>query len=259
MRDLTSLQHDFVQALRDPEASAGALASLAGDATTGTRGLAIYRANMAAAADKALAAAFPVTRQLLGDGFAALAHAYQHAHPSASGDLGEFGDALPAFVAAFEPTRSLPWLPDLARLELAAHQAYGAADAPAWDATTLAAVAPQDEPRLRFALAPGLAVIPSAWPVVRLWSVHQAGFAGEPSVDWDATEHALVAREGFAVTVHAVSADEAAFLARTLAGAALGDAVDAALQAESAFDLGALLGRLFAAGLVCGFTLEELP
>jgi hypothetical protein len=226
-----------------------------GDALVDAR-LAIYRANMVAAADKALSSAYPVIRQALGaEFFHGLAREYQRATPSTSGDLGEFGATFDAFLAAFEHTQALPWLPDLARLEWAAHRAYGAADAPEWDAATLAAVDPARQAEIRFHWVPGLAVIRSAYPVVHVWTIHQPGHDGDFGVDWSIAETALVARDGLAVTVSASSAADAAFLEAALAGAPLGEAAAATLRLHPDFDLGALLGRAVANRSICGFTL----
>ena len=256
MPELHDFQADFGAALRD-RASAPAMARwLAGDEAVVEGRLAIYRANMVAAADKALSAAYPVIRQVVGaEFFHALAREYQRRTPSTSGDLGEFGATLAAFVAEFEHTQSLPYLPDLARLEWAAHRAYGAADARNWDAATLASVAPDRQSAIRFDWSPGLAAVASAYPIVRIWSLHQPGFDGEFSVDWTRAETALVARDGFAVTVTECGAADADFLRAALAGAPLGEAAAAALERHPDFDLGALLGRALAQRLICGFTL----
>jgi hypothetical protein len=256
MAELLALQAGFATALRDADATPATARWLVGDAALLERRLAIYRANMVASADKALTAACPVLRQVVGaEFFHALARAYQRAHPSASGDLGDFGAGFPDFLAAFEHTRSLPYLPDLARLEWAAHRAYGAADAVPWDPAALSAVDPDRQEQIRFTWSPGLAVVESAYPVVRIWTIHQPGHAGEFQVDWDAAERALVARDGFAVTVAAIGPGDAAFLVASLAGARLGDAAAAALQADPLFDLATLLGRAIRSQLVCGFTL----
>ena len=256
MPELLAVQSDFAAALRDAGRTAQAGRWLAGDAGHVDRRVAIYRANMVAAADKALSAAYPVIRQVVDDEFFhGLAREHQRATPSASGDLNEFGAGFAEFVAGFEHTRSLPYLRDLARLEWAAHRAYGAADAPAWDAAVLGAVEPGAQSGIRFEWSPGLAVIDSAWPIVRIWTIHQPGYAGEFSVDWDRSETALVARDGFAVTVDECGDADAAFLAASLAGACLGDAAAATLQQHAEFDLGALLGRALAARLICGLTL----
>ena len=256
MAELLALQSDFASALRDAGRTAATGRWLAGDAGHVDRRVAIYRANMVAAADKALSAAYPVTRQVVGDEFFhGLAREYQRGTPSTSGDLNDFGATFAGFLARFEHTQSLPYLPDLARLEWAAHRAYGAADAPAWDAGTLGAVEPERQAEIRFQWSPGLAIVASGYPVVRIWTIHQPGYDGEFSVDWERAETALVARDGFAVTVSECGAGDAAFLGASLDGAPLGDAAATALQRHPEFDLGALLGRALPARLICGFTL----
>jgi hypothetical protein len=255
MTELSDFQEGFGAALRDRAQTPALQRWLAGDADLVERRIAIYRANMAAAAQKALASAYPVLRQVVGaEFFDGLAREYQRDTPSTSGDLTGFGATFDAFVAAFEPTRALPYLPDLARLEWAVHRAYGAADAPEWDAAVLAAVEPERQADIRFQWSPGLAVVASAFPIVRIWQLHQSGQAGDFSVDWTLAQTALVARDGFAVTVADCEPADAAFLGAALSGAALGDAAAAALQAQPSFDLGGFLGRAFAARQVCGLT-----
>jgi hypothetical protein len=260
MRELEDAQRDFAAAVRDAAAAGPAIARLDGDPALVARRLAVYRANLAATADKALAGAYPVVRQAVGEAFfRGLARAYIGRYPSTGGDLAGLGDRLADFLEGFEPARHLPWLPDLARLEWAAHRAYGAADGTPWDAGVLATVAPEDQAAIRFAWAPGTAVVASAWPVVRVWTIHQPGFDGAFEVDWQVPERALVARAGLAVAVTALAPGEAVFVARSLAGVALGEAAAAALEAEPGFDLGALLARAVGAGLLRGFTLSRDP
>lgn len=260
MSELLSFQADFARALRDRERTSAMRRWLAGDADVIERRLAIYRANMVAAADKALSAAYPVVRQVVGaEFFHGLAREYQRGTPSTSGDLTGFGASFDVFLAAFEHTRPMAYLPDLARLEWAVHQAYGAADLPGWDPAALGSVEPERQAAIRLQWSPGVALVPSAWPIVRIWTIHQSGHADEFSVDWDVAETALVARDDDAVAVAACGPADAAFLAASLAGDALGDAAGATLQTHPDFDLAALLGRALAARRVCGFTLREIP
>ena len=255
MPELLRFQTDFGAALRDRARTPAVARWLAGEADAAARRLAIYRGNMVAAADKALSAAYPVIRQVVGaEFFHGLAREHQRGTPSTSGDLTGFGATFDAFLAAFEHSQALPYLPDLARLEWAAHLAYGAADAPDWDAATLAAIAPERQDAIRFQWSPGLALVRSTFPIVRIWTIHQPGFAGEFGVDWTRAETALVARDGFAVTVTGCAPADAAFIEASLAGAPLGDAASTALDRHPDFDLGALLGRAIAARLVCGAT-----
>jgi len=253
MRDLIGFQADFGAALRDRARTPALARRLAGAAELVEQRLAIYRANMVAGADKALSAAYPVIRQVVGaEFFHGLAREYQRATPSTSGDLTGFGATFDAFLAAFEHVQHLPWLPDLARLEWAAHVAYGAADAPAWDAAALAAIAPERQEAIRLRWSPGVAIVRSRYPIVRAWTIHQPGFAGEFAVDWAIEETALVARDGFVVTVNASAPADTAFIEASLAGTPLGDAAALTLEHHPDFNLGALLARAFTARLVCG-------
>jgi hypothetical protein len=258
MPELLALQHDLALALDNAAAAPRAERWLAGNAALIERRLAIYRANIAAATTKALVAAYPVIRQVVGEAFFdGLARAYQRAVPSTSGDLNDYGAAFDRFVADFPHTQSLPYLPDLARLEWAVHRAYGAEDAGACDRQALARVAPAQQPTIRFEWAAGTAIVDSRFPIARVWLIHQPGFDGEFSVDWAVRECALVSREGFRVVVTALGAADAAFIASSLAGAALGACAEAALAADVSFDLGTLLARLMASNLICGFTTDK--
>jgi hypothetical protein len=82
----------------------------------------LYRGNLASTWTKALAAAYPVIAQLVGEEFfAALAREYGRAHPSDSGDLNRFGARFEPFLRCFEHVKDLPYLPDMARLEWQLH------------------------------------------------------------------------------------------------------------------------------------------
>lgn len=258
MSALLDCQRGFAAALRDAEASSSAGRWIAGDAAVLSQRLAIYRANVAASAAKALTAAYPVLRQVVGDEFFnGLARAYLRAWPSTCGNLYDFGGEYAAFLAAFPHAQSLPYLPDLARLEWLVHRAYGAADARPWDPASLMTVAPELQGQIRFEWAAGTAVMNSAYPVARIWTIHQPGYAGEFAVDGSAAECALVARAGLRVTVTALDAGDAAFFAAALGGGTLDEAATAALNADPGFDLGALLARSIASNLICGMTHDK--
>jgi len=258
MPDLLACEHDIAGALCDTRESARAVRWLTGDAALNERRLAIYRANTAAATTKALGAAYPVIEQVLGpSAFAILARDYQRLAPSTSGDLNELGAALADVVAGHEMGQSLPYLADLARLEWAAHRAYGAADALPFDARAIAQLPAQQQATIRFVWAGGTALVASRFPIVRIWRIHQAGFDGEFSVDWSTGEVALVAREGLRVAVHAVDGGDAAFIAASLAGEPVGAAAERALANDAGFDLGRLLTWLITANVICAIHNSE--
>jgi hypothetical protein len=170
-------QQLLLRALWRRGGAAGALAGWTrGDVAAG---LAAYRGNAAALAERALEAAFPTVSLLVGaESFAALARDFWHHHPPERGDLGEWGAELPAFVGASAQLADEPYLADSARLDWRVHQATRAGDAPA-AALALERLASVDPSRLRFVLAPGAALVSSAWPIVAIWLAHQASAASD--------------------------------------------------------------------------------
>jgi Putative DNA-binding domain len=206
-------------------------------------GLAVYRSNAGAIAERALATAYPTLAALIGDAaFAALARDFWQHHPPTRGDLGEWGDELPAFIAASAQLADEPYLADSARLDWLVHRASRAADAPAAP-PDLVALASTDPAHLCLRLTPGAALLESRHPVVAIWQAHQpdvahdadrfatvrAGFAaGQADSAW-------VRREGFHVRVDTLDAPATAFVGALLAGRSLADALDVS-GAAFAFD-----------------------
>jgi hypothetical protein len=259
MSELLASQRAFAAALRDADALAPAARWLDGSPELAAKRLAIYRANVGASIAKALRAAYPVIEQIVGiEFFEALAVAHRDAHPSTSGDLNDYGATLAAYLSQFPHTQHLPYLPDLARLEWAVHRAYGAADAQAFDATALAGLSAEQQAGLRFRWAQGTALVDSAHPIVRIWQIHQAGYEGEFSVEWQAAQCALIARSGWRVDVSVLDAGDAAFVAASLhENATLARATESASAAEPGFDLGRLLGRAVSANLITHAVVDE--
>ncbi len=232
MRSLLEYQRKFSEALLSKEQSAA-------------WGMAAYRRNVFGNWSGALANAYPIVRKIVGgEFFDAMAREYAREHPSTSGDLNEFGARLPGFVAACPHTRDLPYLPDVARMEWLAHLAYYAPDAAPFDAKRLAALPAENNPELKFKLAPGSALMRSDWPLARIWEVHQDGYSGEVAVEFTPGSHrVLIYRPRWRVEVCPVSLGEYRFLAGAGRGQTLGQLVDAALELDPIFDPSAALPR----------------
>ncbi len=83
---------------------------------------------------------FDITVMALGDeAFNAFARDYVRSHALTSGDCGTYGTTFPAFLREHRQAASLPWLSDLAVVELALDQAHHAIDAEPCDFTALLA------------------------------------------------------------------------------------------------------------------------
>ncbi len=138
-----------------------------------SHGVAAYRGNAGALAERALGSAFPTIAALIGaESFAGLARHFWHEHPPVRGDVGEWGDALPAFIAASEQLAEEPYMADSARLDWAVHAATRAADVSGVWPPALDALTTTDPALLRMQLAAGAAVVGSRWPIATVWRAH---------------------------------------------------------------------------------------
>lgn len=244
---LDALQQAFGAALWASAQDAALAPLLKGD----PRRVGIYRGNLHAHWTRALASAYPVLRQLVGDEFfEALARVYGRAHPAVDPDLNRFGAALPDFLAGFAPAADHPYLPDVARLEWCVHEAWYA---PAADAApaAFAGLAPEAFEAARAVLHPSLRLQASPWATVALWRAHQAGGQDFPD-DLRAHTHALVLRPRFDVVVEVIGAAEHAALACLARGDTFGAALDAAFDVDGDFDVAAHLRRWLDGGMVVG-------
>jgi Putative DNA-binding domain len=205
-----------------------------------SQGVAAYRGNAGALAERALGSAYPTLAALIGaESFAALARHFWHEHPPVRGDVAEWGQALPAFIADSEQLASEPYLADSARLDWAVHAATRAADVPGAWPPALEALASTDASQLRLQLAAGAAVVASRWPIVSLWRAHHAG---EPVDNVRAAfaaareESAFVCRdERHAIHVEALDAHDMTFTTAVTQGRSLAAALDDA-GADFRFD-----------------------
>jgi hypothetical protein len=236
-------QQQLLAALTDGADHAGGLRETGARAA---RGLEAYRVNRDAIAERALASTFATVQALVGTAdFRRLVQEFWRADPPQRGDLGEWGDAFPGWLAAQVALTAWPWLGDCARLDLAVQRCERAADAP-FDAASFARLDTTDPARLRIELLPGSAVLRSAWPIATIHRAHQLeGADAEPAfaavhaaIAAQRGECALVARRGWRALVHPLTPAEADWTEDLLDGVDLA----AALQRAGAhFDFTAWL------------------
>lgn len=206
------------------------------------RRLAVHRNNTIASLTDALADAHPVTQQLVGmDFFRAMAQVFVRRSPPRSPVLALYGDGFADFVAGFEPAQALPYLADVARLEMARLRACHAADAHVLTLPELGQALQRatqvDELRLR--CHPSLSVVQAEHAAVSLWVAHQseAGLAQLQHIDVHQAESAWVLRQGLHVLVLRATPGMAAFAGALLENCALAEAAAHAVRAETRFDL----------------------
>lgn len=206
------------------------------------RGLQAYRVNAQASAERALGAAFPTVRQLIGEeGFDRFAQLHWCDEPPVRGDLAEWGAALPAWLSAQESLREWPYLGDCAKLDWALHRCERAADAN-FDTGSAARLGDTDPSRLAVVFMPGLAVIESRWPIATIHRAHHDAAASfdevREAIAREQPESVIVSRRGWKA-VHATVDDATAqWTCQLLEGSDLATALS---QAGERFDFTAWL------------------
>lgn len=245
------------------------LVSAAGLAEAGERlqqGLAAYRSNAQAVAERALQASYPTVHALVGqDDFAAVARALWLAAPPERGDLAQWGGGLAAFIEAEADFDEWPYLGDCARLDAAIQRCESSADA-TLERDSLALLAERAPEAVRLVLLPCIQLLASRWPVATVHAAHahvaqaHAAPTDPPGPATDAedpfaaaraalaagrAEAVIVARSGWRAVVHHADAGEIAWMLSLQRGESLALALAAA---GDTFDFSAWLVRALEQG-----------
>jgi len=220
------------------------------------RGLSAYQGSIVGKLSRALEDIYPVCYRLVGaQFFTAMARQYICRHPSQSPDLGDYGEQLPEFIAAFEPAASLPYLPDVARLEWYWHRIFNSADQPDLDLAALGQV-PQDRwPELVLKLPGNSVLMTSPYPVHRIWQVNQTDASTTETVDLNEGEvNLFLWRDQYETRIDLPNAAEWQLLQAIASDAAFGE-ICAQLEHNDEIDVTALLPIWVQRGWITGFTL----
>ena len=240
----TVTQAAFKAAMMDPAASVPD-GIINPDGAPAQKRFDVYRNNVAVSLSDALEAAFPVVHKLVGDEFfRAMAGVYLRKHPPKSPLMMFYGDAMPQFLGRFGPAKSITYLPDIARLELALRHAYHAADAAPVDAQALSAIAPDALMSAKLRIAPSTQTVISDYPIHAIYRANTHAGAPKPMMQAEAV---LITRAGFDPEIHAINAAAATCVTALQKGQSLGQAM---ATADDTLDLGAILGLLLAQGAV---------
>jgi hypothetical protein len=223
--------------------------------------LTIYRNNISGALIKALTAAFPACRRILGEAcFTSIAHRFIEHSPSKQADLNRygaaFGDFLDDWTANRAPFSDYRYLGDLARLEWYCHTAYTAADDPPFDFKALAAAGRDATETLRFRLSHSLSLLQSDYPVMEIRETNlSTGDAGEVRAD-KLPEYLVVSRPTLQPRVERVDAVTFQRLTACQDGRTLGHITNTG--SPPANTLPETLAELIQRQWITGFTMDRL-
>jgi hypothetical protein len=269
---LREIQQCFIDAVLHEQVDPASI--VANGRFPAARRLQLYRNNVFESLTAALRAVYPAIERLVGDGFFRYAaHEYVVQHPPTSGNLHDFGNRFAPFLAAFPPASRYEYLPDVARLEWAWHEAFHAADAqgrsraarnvasgaaevPPLDPVSLANVSPEQYALLRFQIHPSARLVASRFPVAAIWEANIQTDNDVPEIDLDAgADQLLVVRRDLTVEVEHLGPGEYALLEAMSRHEALGEACKAALAHQPDLDLVHCLQEHVRRATLIGFSL----
>jgi hypothetical protein len=216
------------------------------------RRLAVYRNTVITAPIRALGQRFPVVNRLVGDEFfRAMAHAYVTTHPCVSPIMMFSGETFADFIDGFAPAYAVPYLGDVARIEIARSRAHNAADATPIEPWAFAGILSEELGDLEVRLHPSVSVIESRYPIVSIWTVNNDPESATPIAPW-ASEAALVSRPFLEVEVRRLPPGAAAFLSSLAKSGTMAEAVEAGTTATPEFNLVESLALLITSNVVTG-------
>lgn len=220
---------------------------------------AVYRNNVVVSLIDALADTYPVVQELVGtEFFRAMASVFAKANPPRSTVMAYYGRDFAEFVASFPPAASVPYLADIARLEMAQVLAYHAADVPPIQPETLqAALAkPEQMVSLRLVLHPSVQFIASPFAVFSIWTAHQNS-QSRSSLDPDVAQAVLVFRNSLDVDTLELTAGVGQFVRALQNSQTLLDAANTASCSDFKFDLPQCLALLLRLQLITHITIGD--
>jgi len=143
------------------------------------------------------------------DGFAKLARAYIAAHPSDRRNARWFGRHLPAFAEEAAPFATHPEIAELAALEKALDDAFDGPDAAPLAIGDLAAISPEDWPRLKFQPHPTAIRLTFTTNAAEIWSALKDGTSPPAPARWPEPQALIVWRQDDMARFRPLTAEEA--------------------------------------------------
>lgn len=215
----------------------------------------IYQNNVFYSLTTALADLYPTIKKLVGEEFFnGTANAYIRQNPPTQAAMVYFGSTFPQFLLEFEHTQSMPYLSDVAQLELARHQAYHAANTPALDAEFFTQVNAEAFEQSTVEFHPSVALLDSNFPIFTIWQSNQELKVGEEAntemestankqgtINLDEPEWLIVVRHNYEIVVFNIDYATYLFYTMMMKKKSIIEAANAMQQKENKSDISAAI------------------
>jgi hypothetical protein len=252
MSGLAEIQFQMRQALVQGEVEA--LASLITGDADGIKRLNVHRRNYETSLTTALVGKFPATCWLVGTAFVAeVARHFVQVRPPRRPCIAEFGEEFPAFLVGTPGAASVPYLWDFAELEWRIGHVSIAADEPTVTVKDLASVAGDDT--LRF--QGGVRYLEASWPVDELMKVYLTDTPPDQLVFDPARVWLEIRGSRGEFSIQRLDTAQFAFRNSLWNGRSISEAVEHAVNLNSAFDPATDLAALFAGEFLAAGTAQN--
>ncbi len=252
MTDILNLQRDFSDHLYR-KLNKKILRELPYSKVEALARLNIYRNNVFGNFNAVLSSIFEAVKKLVGEKyFEQLCNEYNKKHFSKSGNLDDYGDAFPQFLAKVKSKHKLTFLSDLARLELLHHKAYYSADAEKFDLKKFKKITAEKFSNLEFELHPSCFLMASEFPIFSIWKDNIAG-NGKKKISLKKPELLLIERGLSKVQIHNLSPEEFIFLASSTKKKLFTIYKEILQQTKRECDIGAILNKFISLGIIANF------
>lgn len=208
--------------------------------------LKIYRDNIFGNLVGALLDTYPLIGKLTGEDFAkGLMRAFILENPLREACLNRYGGGLATFIEFFAPAQGLPYLPDVARLEWAANEAYYAPDDKPLTPAGLQNVLLDELADMVLPLRSSVRFLASRWPLpaIRDFCLKENRSESETLNLNQGDCRLMVYRPGLTAEIVPLEPAEYAFLQDTGTGQTLGKALETTLKTAPDFDFKGFLQK----------------
>ncbi|PKG82365.1 hypothetical protein CXF85_12805 [Colwellia sp. 75C3] len=266
-----SLQSDFEQVAQQQQALIATIFPPADDAVIGDfdpRGIAIYRNNLLATAQQALAINFPTVLTLIGkDLFNYACRELLITSPPKHGDWALWGESYPTILSGVAQLSDYSFVADIAQIDWFRQQSMRAKDT-VIEQTSLQLLATHDIDELYIELSPSQSCMDSRYPVIEFWSSNQPAdesdatennrqqylnTAVEKLAQSDFSQQVLIYRPHFNAEIRELSISEYHWLTLINQGVSIGKALDIMSKnnkLENDFDFAQWIGQALEQNLI---------
>lgn len=256
MSRILALQENFKKHLYH-KSSQEILKDLPYEARESLARLNIYRNNVFGNFNSVLQSIYEMVERILGEKyFAQICKIYLEKNFSNSGNLDDFGLNFPQFLQKNLKLHKLAYLADLAKLELAYHQAFFAKIAKKFPLVKFKKLTQENYFNLKFKLHPSIKILKSDYAIFSIWKNLNENQT-KKKINAKRSEFVVVERIFEVVNIHKIDEVEYLFL-QNISKNTLFETYKKIVNLKGKeFDIGALVNKFIADGTIINFKLEK--